>query len=253
MHAIIELQGKREYMEDRYYIEYDFHNGYDLFVIWDGHGGDFVAEYCKKHMPKMLKDHLNQQGDLSKAMLKTFMKVDDEIDIKDSFMTGTTCLLVLKHTDHIWVANCGDSRGMMNHGKGFLYLSVDHKPDSVSERERIEGQGGNVIYVENVPRVNGELAVSRSIGDKHLRPFVIPIPDIVRFEFNRDNKFIVMATDGLWDVANCGMVNKLVYNEYMNANISDKNVMEKSANQLNNAIVSKISDNTTILIIHIRR
>ena len=50
-------------------------------------------------------------------------------------------------------------------------LTRDHHPDRDDERSRIEASGGSVI-VWGVPRVNGVLAMSRSIGDVYLKRFV---------------------------------------------------------------------------------
>lgn len=47
-------------------------------------------------------------------------------------------------------------------------LTRDHHPDRDDERARIEASGGSVI-VWGVPRVNGILATSRSIGDVYLK------------------------------------------------------------------------------------
>lgn len=253
MHTIIELQGSREYMEDRYYFEKGFYNNYDLYIICDGHGGDFVAEYSVNNIPGELRKQLSINKDIKKSVLNTFIELDGQLDIAESYMTGSTCLVILKHHDHIWVANCGDSRGMMNKGETFMQISWDHKPGHPAEKNRIENVGGDVIYVENVARVNGELAVSRSLGDKRLRPSVIPIPDVVKFDLQRDNKFIVMATDGLWDIMSCAQVNELISGEYEKVFSSDKTVLENSTKSLLSLISDKIYDNTTVIIIHIRR
>jgi len=44
-----------------------------------------------------------------------------------------------------------------------------HKPDTPSERKRIEDAGGNVETICGVPRVCGNLATSRAIGDMPLK------------------------------------------------------------------------------------
>lgn len=42
---------------------------------------------------------------------------------------------------------------------------MDHHPDREDERSRVEAAGGYVLEWAGVLRVNGELAVSRAIGD----------------------------------------------------------------------------------------
>jgi serine/threonine protein kinase len=73
--------------------------------------------------------------------------------------------------------------------------TIDHKPTDPKEKEFIENLGGQVID----SRVNGILAVSRSIGAPDLEPFVRPLPDFFKFNLQSGSK-IVIATDGVWDV-----------------------------------------------------
>lgn len=44
-------------------------------------------------------------------------------------------------------------------------LTSDHHPDRDDERMRVEKAGGQVIYWAGLPRVNGQLAITRAIGD----------------------------------------------------------------------------------------
>ncbi len=59
---------------------------------------------------------------------------------------GSCAIIVLIVGEIAHIANVGDSRAVMclNGGKSFVQLSTDHKPESQSERERIEGFGGRV-------------------------------------------------------------------------------------------------------------
>ena len=55
----------------------------------------------------------------------------------------------------------------------------------------------------NVPRINGELAVTRSFGDKrHSDSGLIAEPEITKRKITTDDKYILLATDGFWDVTN---------------------------------------------------
>ena len=118
-------------------------------------------------------------------------------------------------------------------------LTSDHKPDAPEEKRRILNLGGRVTTsLTDVPRVNGILALSRAIGDGDDRPFVSSQPDLSTIglassqvlidsdgtqvddndfrAFRQDEKysvedeFIVLATDGLWDVMNNSQVVELV-------------------------------------------
>lgn len=61
----------------------------------------------------------------------------------------------------IYCANAGDSRSVISKKGKAKDLSVDHKPDTPTEKRRIERANG---FVED-SRVNGMLALSRSMGD----------------------------------------------------------------------------------------
>lgn len=78
-------------------------------------------------------------------------------------------------------------------------LSDDHKPNRESERKRIEGEGGVVIWA-GTWRVGGVLAVSRAFGDRQLKKFVIATPDVRYEAVAEGEETIILASDGLWDV-----------------------------------------------------
>ena len=80
-----------------------------------------------------------------------------------------------------------------------ISLTVDHKPDLPGERARIEALGGRVVSYD-VPRVQGVLSMSRSLGDAPLKPFVTAEPRIAEGVLGRGNDIAIIACDGLWDV-----------------------------------------------------
>ena len=69
--------------------------------------------------------------------------------------------MVLITESDIYCANSGDSRAVMCLNGQVVDLSYDHKPTNPYEKERILKEGGNVVD----GRVNGELSLSRAIGD----------------------------------------------------------------------------------------
>jgi protein phosphatase 1G len=106
----------------------------------------------------------------------------------------------------LWVANAGDSRAVLSRGGRAVALSEDHKPNVKSELERIRAAGG---YVNDVGRVNGNLNLSRSLGDlkyktnARLAPHQQVIsghPDVVRSELTPQDDFFLLACDGVFDV-----------------------------------------------------
>jgi serine/threonine protein phosphatase PrpC len=78
-------------------------------------------------------------------------------------------------------------------------MSIDHKPNSREERTRIEDAGGVVVWA-GTWRVGGVLAVSRAFGDRPLKRYVIPTPDIKDEVLTAEDDCLILASDGLWDV-----------------------------------------------------
>eukprot|EP00899_Mesostigma_viride_P020482 jgi/Mesvir1/28435/Mv15858-RA.2 len=112
---------------------------------------------------------------------------------------GTTANVAIVGPRQLIVANCGDSRAVLCRSGTAVPLSLDHKPDRADEAARIAAAGGHVLYF-NGYRVLGVLAMSRAIGDVSLKPYVIPEPEVTVVDREEGDEFLILATDGLWDV-----------------------------------------------------
>jgi len=79
-------------------------------------------------------------------------------------------------------------------------LTIDGKPYVHSEREYIHSQGGSVTQSAlHLWRINGNLAISHAPGDKSELPYIRATPDVFCNKLDETDKFIILATDGLWD------------------------------------------------------
>ncbi|RDY09544.1 Protein phosphatase 2C 16, partial [Mucuna pruriens] len=190
-----------------------------FFGVYDGHGGSQVANYCRERMHLALAEEIEfvKEGLLvksakddcrdlwKKAFASCFLKVDAEVGGEVNCepvapeTVGSTAVVAIICSSHIIVSNCGDSRAVLCRGKEPLALSVDHKPNRDDEYERIEAAGGKVIQW-NGHRVFGVLAMSRSIGDRYLKPWIIPDPEVRYIPRAKDDECLILASDGLWDV-----------------------------------------------------
>lgn len=81
-----------------------------------------------------------------------------------------------------------------------MALSNNRKPNREDEYARIEAEGGEIVIQSNSYRVFGELPVSRSIGDRYLKPFIIPDPEITVVQRTSEDECLILASDSLWDV-----------------------------------------------------
>ena len=122
----------------------------------------------------------------------------------DIIHAGCTANVVMITKAEILCANAGDSRAVLSKKGKAKDLSVDHKPDTPKEKQRIERANG---FVEE-SRVNGMLALSRSMGDFEYKsnPIMKPedqiitaFPDISIEKITNDMDFIICACDGIWD------------------------------------------------------
>ncbi|KAI2506342.1 Sigma factor PP2C-like phosphatase [Fragilaria crotonensis] len=130
--------------------------------------------------------------------------------------SGSTCVVVLITPSHIMCANAGDSRAILRRGGKAFPLSFDHKPSNLPEHERILNAGGFV----KAKRVDGDLAVSRGLGDfsfkghcdlPHHKQKVIFEPDVLVYPREGQNdEFVVLACDGIWDVVSNGECSDMI-------------------------------------------
>ncbi|KAB5514137.1 hypothetical protein DKX38_028043 [Salix brachista] len=190
-----------------------------FFGVYDGHGGSQVANYCRDRIHSALSEEIEFINDglidgsikdgcqeqWKKAFTNCFLKVDAEVGGKGDAepvapeTVGSTAVVATICSSHIIVANCGDSRAVLCRGKEPVALSVDHKPNREDEYARIEAAGGKVIQW-NGHRVFGVLAMSRSIGDRYLKPWIIPEPEVMFIPRAKEDECLILASDGLWDV-----------------------------------------------------
>jgi len=142
------------------------------------------------------------------ALKDAFDQVDKEILINDEYeYQGSTAVATLLHeandgTRTLLSANIGDSRGVLSRNGRAIDLTRDHKPNDDKEKARILAMGEKIEWDHycKVHRVRN-LSLSRAIGDRFAKPAVSGEVEIKRFPIYDDkDEFIVLASDGLWDV-----------------------------------------------------
>ncbi|KAA3456134.1 putative protein phosphatase 2C 28 isoform X1 [Gossypium australe] len=199
------VKGKMDHgMEDYVVVESRRINGHDirLYAIFDGHSGRDVAKYLHTH----LFDKMLSQSDLWRnpegAIKRAYKEMDDEIleDVAGSRGGSTAVTAILIDRKKLMVANVGDSRAILCGGDGVKQVTIDHEPNK--EKQVVESRGGFVSKKPgNVPRVDGQLAMTRAFGDGNLKEHITSEPN-VRIEIIEPNtvEFIILASDGLWKV-----------------------------------------------------
>lgn len=152
------------------------------------------------------------------AFLKSYKAMDKELKSHpnlDCFCSGSTAVTLIKQGSDLFMGYIGDSRAVMG-SKGAddcmvaIQLSVDMKPDLPREAERIKKCKGRVFALQDEPEVPRVwlpfddapgLAMARAFGDFCLKEYgVISIPEFSRRVLTDRDQFIVLASDGVWDV-----------------------------------------------------
>ncbi|XVF86305.1 hypothetical protein PTKIN_Ptkin18bG0029200 [Pterospermum kingtungense] len=155
---------------------------------------------------------------LKQSMLKAFKLMDKELKLHptiDCFCSGTTAVTLVKQGQDLVIGNVGDSRAVLavRDKDNFLVaiqLTVDLKPDLPREAARIHQCKGRVFALQDEPEVarvwlpNNDspgLAMARAFGDFCLKNFgLISTPDVFYRHLTERDEFIILATDGVWDV-----------------------------------------------------
>ncbi|KAE8076813.1 hypothetical protein FH972_015438 [Carpinus fangiana] len=229
--SVCSKRGKKGINQDCLIVWEEFGCQQDMMFcgIFDGHGawGHIIAKRVRKSLPASLlcnwqetisstsldldfqveADRNLRRFDIWKqSYLKTYAAVDQELKHHpgiDSFRSGTTALTIVKQGEQLVIANVGDSRAVL----------ATTSDDGHLEAERIAESKGRVFSLEDEPgvyrmwsqRPNGEtpggLALSRALGDFCLKDFgLISVPDVTQREISNRDKFVILATDGVWDV-----------------------------------------------------
>jgi protein phosphatase 1G len=157
-------------------------------------------------------DDANSKGTLSSDEALAIAEIMSELEKgqKDQCPkiteAGCTAICAAIKGKKLVVANAGDSRGVLCRKNGAVVpLSEDHKPNNLTEHDRISKAGGWVFD----GRVNGQLALSRAIGDFDFKKnkkmsaedqAVTCDPDVMVIDLEEGDEFMILACDGIWDV-----------------------------------------------------
>lgn len=201
-----------------------------VFAVLDGHGGWEVSALASKLLAREVTACGREQrtksdrAGLEEALRSSLPRLDAMIRSGPLGLgsvcptmfhpfagTGSTaCVAAVDFASReVLVANIGDSRAVLIRGGKAVGLSEDHKPENPEERVRIRCAGGKVLKVGPCHRVDGNLNLSRALGDYQLKAnFTLPpekqkvsaFPDFTRTPFEGGpEELLVVACDGLFE------------------------------------------------------
>nr|AAB30830.1 Tpd1p=protein phosphatase 2C homolog involved in tRNA splicing [Saccharomyces cerevisiae, Peptide, 281 aa] [Saccharomyces cerevisiae] len=207
----------RRTMEDVHTYVKNFASRLDWggFAVFDGHAGIQASKWCGKHLHTIIEQNIlaDETRDVRDVLNDSFLAIDEEINTKlvgNSGCTAAVCVLrwqlpdsvsddsmdLAQHQRKLYTANVGDSRIVLFRNGNSIRLTYDHKASDTLEMQRVEQAGGLIMK----SRVNGMLAVTRSLGDKFFDSLVVGSPFTTSVEITSEDKFLILACDGLWDV-----------------------------------------------------
>mmetsp|Transcript_14389 Transcript_14389/g.25375 ORF Transcript_14389/g.25375 Transcript_14389/m.25375 type:complete len:312 (-) Transcript_14389:1759-2694(-) len=230
------VQGRRSGMEDSVVVlpQVDGCRDVSMFGVFDGFGGAQVSRFVANNLPNQLSntgaieraamlEGKEQADKLGEAIKEAFFEIDKKVltdSELDAWYCGSTGVCTLITPTHIVVANSGDSRLVMC-GEGeenLRFETLDHKPYNKPESARIYAAGGFVLE----GRIDGQLAVGRGFGrsvfksndalEAEHQKFSVS-PDITVLTRKETDKFLVLASDGLWDIVSSSAMVDVVRNE----------------------------------------
>jgi len=237
-----------------------------FFTVCDGHGGTEAAEYVCSHLFNLISSQSHFEKDPEEAIVVGFAETEkgwhnyaqkEQID----GTVGTTVTTAIVLGNILFVANVGDSEAVLcSNGKAQV-LTKTHVPSNSEERERVEREGGVIISdrhgtyrlghpVWNASYVN--LGVTRAIGDLYFKDTeyvqnkksgLIAVPDIVKRELTQQDQFLLLCSDGFWDV----ITPEEAVQGVLNIIHEDSNSICKVLLELSN--IRNAIDNVTVMLI----
>ena len=235
-HVGFDGEEPKENNQDNYFIYKNFmkNKDYIYMSVCDGHGveGHFVSDFIKETLPYDMSENLKnmniltenekEKNKLYQIIKETFLIANEKLvenEEINSLFSGSTCVSVIYTPEKLIVPNIGDSRAVLgrlinkeNNEYKAINLSRDHKPTEKDEAQRIIENDGRIqpfteegefvgpervwIKEEDVPG----LAMTRSFGDRVAATVgVMSEPEIKEFDFDENDKFMIIASDGIWE------------------------------------------------------
>ncbi|KAG4181628.1 hypothetical protein ERO13_A10G239900v2 [Gossypium hirsutum] len=182
-------RGRRGKMEDRY----------SAAVNLNGDPKQ-AAEFVAKNLDKKVMEEVSKtcEDAIDGAIRDAYLFTDMDF-LKEDVGGGTCCVTAMIRKGDLFVSNAGDCRAVLSRNGVAEALTNDHHPSREDERDRIEALGGYVDCCHGVWRIQSSLAVSRAIGDKHLKQWVLAEPETKMLKIKPECEFLILASDGLWN------------------------------------------------------
>ncbi|OQR89641.1 phosphatase 2C [Thraustotheca clavata] len=226
-------------------------------AVYDGHAGVNCAAFLQTALIEQIRASLTATtfsfSTLPTAMLGPLLTQACAL-ADDSFLrshlvddSGSCAAFALIGKEKFAVGNIGDSQLILSHKDTTIDLCTLHAPNNPHEKQRIEAAHGQVLNGGRY--IFGYLGVSRAFGDRMLkeditRPIVISQPDVVIRERSKDDEFLLIACDGLFEVFTPESVA-----EFIRGHLKTMTPAEVSKKLVSDAIANGSQDNVSLILV----
>jgi len=169
-----------------------------FFAVYDGHSTQVIAQLLADKLDDYFFEEFRVSHDIHGSIKKAFLRLEKEVIVELQEWKprgGSTALCSFLYNDQLHVANLGDSQAVLFKEDGYIELSNLHDFTNESERANVEQKGGTVLN----NRLQGELAISRSIGDINFKRYMSSEPEIISYKFTDKDTYLFLASDGFWN------------------------------------------------------
>lgn len=181
-------------------------NGMLYVGVFDGHNGSLAADLCATKIPQLLANITESNKPISEQLLHVFKTLHKSV----SDESGTTASIALIFNNYIVTAHVGDSRIVLYRNNQTVQITEDHKLDLNAEKQRIRDH--EILHKQSLICGNrvDMLAMTRSIGDHEISNVILWHPIVHELNFSDTDEFLIIASDGLWDVCSLEDVTNLI-------------------------------------------
>ena len=176
-------------------------NHLSLFAVFDGHGGNYVAQYLKENFCDFLKKTISSK--YNSRFTQIFKESIENIDkcfenSEEAKECGSTGTIIVVNNRSIYCANVGDSKCYYINGTEAIQLTEDHNCNNKNEVDLLKSK--DILVFRG--RVFGSLKLTRSFGDTDYKKEGITSTPYIKkiFSDKNDVKYLIIASDGIWDV-----------------------------------------------------
>ena len=196
-----------------------------LIGLYSGFGGPQCADFVARHLHVNFLKNENFKRNPYAAFLQAFLQTDEGYAqvVRNGHLSdivGCVATLCMIRGSELWFSWVGDSRAVVVKSNGqVIDFCEPQTPDRDSERERLESKGGRVVARDGHQRFMGVYPISRAFGCPRLKKHLISEPEIVTYDLQGDEDYLVIANSAFWSVVTDNDLSEIL-TDYEGAQVS---------------------------------